>query len=391
MSAVSSGARATAAPTARPVAPGFARALMLLALVLGAASLTSCRRARASWHRRTALGRAEAAVAVARINRGRADYLRYCALCHGREAQGYAADHANALGNQDFLAIASSAFLRGAIASGRPGTPMSAWSQRRGGPLDDRQINGIVAYLRSLARRPLLAVSARPSAGDPVAGQRVWTERCLTCHGARGQGSAIATSVTSPEFLRAVRDGYLRHTITHGRAGTPMVGFAQLGPRAIDDVVAYIRSAEHVPGPPPPPTYEPPPGLDRLVINPTGRPPEFTLREGRFAPADQVAQALTQGRRMVILDARATSDWSTGHIAGALPFPFYNIDQMADQLPRDGTWILAYCACPHAASGHVVDELRRRNFPHAAVIDEGWSYWTAHHLPTAHAAIVPTP
>jgi hypothetical protein len=46
---------------------------------------------------------------------------------------------------------------------------MSAWSQRRGGPLDDRQINGIVAYLRSLARRPLLAVSARPSAGDPVA------------------------------------------------------------------------------------------------------------------------------------------------------------------------------------------------------------------------------
>lgn len=92
---------------------------------------------------------------------------------------------------------------------------------------------------------------------------------------------------------------------------------------------------------------------------------------------------------MVILDARATSDWSTSHIAGALPFPFYNIEEMAERIPRDGTWILAYCACPHAASGHVVDELRQRRFPRTAVIDEGFPFWTAHNYPTAHAAIIP--
>ncbi|MDB4929323.1 MAG: Cytochrome c oxidase subunit CcoP, partial [Myxococcaceae bacterium] len=334
---------------------------------------------------------AEAATAAARVARGRAHYLRYCALCHGREAQGYAADHANALGNQDFLATASPAFLRAAIANGRPGTTMSAWGSRRGGPLDDRKVDDLVAYLRSLARRPLLATSARASTGDVAAGGRVFLERCSSCHGDRGQGSNIATSLSNPAFLHTVRDGYLRNTILRGRAGTPMLSFASLGPRVIDELTVFIRSAEHVPGPPPPPTYEPPPGLDHLVINPAGQPPAFTLRDDRFVPAAQVAQALEQHRRLIILDARATSDWSTSHIAGALPFPFYNIEQMAERLPRDGTWILAYCACPHAASGHVVDELRRRNFPHAAVIDEGWIHWSTHNLPTAHAAIVPNP
>ena len=373
----------------RPVFRALLRAVLAVALLLAAGSLTGCRRARASWHRHTAQGRAEIALHAARTQRGRGLYLRFCALCHGRNAEGYKADHANALGNQDFLAIATNAFLRDSITHGRPGTPMSAWGRVHGGPIDPRGVDDIVVYLRSLARRPRLTVSARRSRGDVAAGLRVWNERCVNCHGDRGQGTGLATSVSHPVFLRSVPDGYLRYTITHGRAGTPMVAFNTLSPQVVDDLVAYIHSVEHTPGPPPPPNYEPPPGLDHLIINPTGAAPAFTLREGRFVPAEQVAQALAQGRRMVILDARSASDWSTSHIAGALPFPFYNIEQMAAQLPRDGTFILAYCACPHAASGHVVDELRTRHFPHTAVIDEGWSFWTAHNYPTAHAAVIP--
>lgn len=382
--------RSTKGPmTHRSAAALLAR---LVVALLIATSLTGCRRARSTWRRHTALGRAQAQAAVvraARVARGRAHYARYCALCHGPNAEGYAADHANALGNQDFLSIASSAFLRGAITNGRPGTTMSAWGEAHGGPLDARKIDDIVAYLRSRARRPFIAVGSRRSTGDAQAGGRIWDQRCQTCHGLLGEGSNVATSVSSPNFLHAVSDGYLRHTITHGRAGTPMVAFNTLSPQSVDDLIAFIRSVEHVPGPPPPPNYEPPPGLERLVINPEGRAPQFTLREGRFVPAEQVARALAEGRRMVILDARATSDWSVSHIAGALPFPFYNIEEMAGRIPRDGTWILAYCACPHAASGHVVDELRRRNFPRTAVIDEGFPFWTAHHFPTAHAAIIP--
>src|SRR5687768_7481656 len=87
--------------------------------------------------------------AEAEIARGRAVYLRYCALCHGQEAQGYAADHANALGNASFLAIATDEFLRESIVHGRPGTPMSAWGRAQHGPLDDAAVDALVAYLRS--------------------------------------------------------------------------------------------------------------------------------------------------------------------------------------------------------------------------------------------------
>jgi cytochrome c oxidase cbb3-type subunit 3/ubiquinol-cytochrome c reductase cytochrome c subunit len=37
--------------------------------------------------------------------------------------------------------------------------------------------------------------------------------------------------------------------------------------------------------------------------------------------------------------------------------------------------VLAYCACPHHASGAVVDELRKRGYAHTAVIDEGVLVW----------------
>jgi len=48
--------------------------------------------------------------------------LKVC-LCHGARGEGYVADKAPALGNQDFLVSVNDEFLRRAIANGRPGTP----------------------------------------------------------------------------------------------------------------------------------------------------------------------------------------------------------------------------------------------------------------------------
>lgn len=328
------------------------------------------------------------------VREGHALYLKYCALCHGRKAEGYAADHANALGNRDFLAVASDEFLRQSITHGRPGTPMSPWGNEHGGPLGPKQVDQIIAYLRSFARKPFVKTEGVKVAGDAARGAGVWAERCRTCHGARGEGTNRATSVSHPNFLHNVSDGFLRHTITNGRAGTDMEGFAKpltgtpLSAQTIDDLVAHIRTLEGIPGPLPPVNYEPPPGLDQLVLNPTSTPPKFTLRDGRFVPAAQVEQALRDKKKIVLLDARATPDWSRGHIVGALPFPFYDIEKMASSLPNDGTWIVAYCACPHAASGHVVDELRKRKFQNTAVLDEGIGFWQQKGYPTAQAKVL---
>jgi cytochrome c oxidase cbb3-type subunit 3 len=359
------------------------RVVLALVLTLLSLSSTGCRRRHAS-------------VQSPAVREGRALYLKYCALCHGKSAEGYAADHANALGNQDFLAIASKEFLVDQITHGHPGTPMAAWGRLHGGPLDQKQVDRIATYLRSLAKTSLVKTEGVRAHGDPGRGAQVWTERCRDCHGARAEGSARATSLSHPSFLHAVSDGYLRYAIKFGRRGTEMQAFARprtgaaLTDQQVDDVIAHLRTLEAIPGPLPPPDYEPPPGLDQLVMNPTSAPPTFTLKEGRYVPADDVEKAIRDKRKMVLLDARATSDWSRSHIVGALPFPFYDIDKMAKTLPNDGTWIVAYCACPHAASGHVVDELRRRGFKNTAVLDEGIGYWQQKSYPTAQAKVLPS-
>jgi cytochrome c oxidase cbb3-type subunit 3/ubiquinol-cytochrome c reductase cytochrome c subunit len=110
------------------------------------------------------------------------------------------------------------------------------------------------------------------------------------------------------------------------------------------------------------------------VIRPKGKAPSFSLREGRFVPAEQVKRALDEKRRLIIIDARAPSDWIQFHIPGSVPLPYYDTAKL-DAVPNDGTWVIAYCACPHHASGEVVDALRRRGFPNTAVLDEGILFW----------------
>jgi cytochrome c oxidase cbb3-type subunit III len=360
------------------------RLLFVAIVALSAAVLlSSCRRLRpSSWRNKPQRLNVNA-------RHGRELYLRYCALCHGRNAQGYAADHANALGNSQFLSIATDQFLRASIAQGRPGTPMSAWSRELGGPLDGSEINDIVMWLRSRARRPVRNVDSEWGNGDAGRGRIAYMQHCVSCHGEHGQGSERATSISHAQFLQTVGDGYLRTTIAEGRPGTIMQSFrATLSQQSIDDIVRFIRTQESIPGPPVPIEYEPPPDVHHIVMNPSNPAPAFTLREDRYVSGEQVLQAIQTQKRMVILDTRATSDWSRGHVVGAVPFPFYNIEDMAHQLPNDDTWIVAYCACPHAASGHVVDLLRQRGFKHTAVLDEGVTWWLNHGYPSARAAVL---
>ena len=90
---------------------------------------------------------------------------------------------------------------------------------------------------------------------------------------------------------------------------------------------------------------------------------------------------------MVLLDARPASDWQRSHIPGAFPLPFYRkVKQMLPHLPNDGTPIIAYCACPHAASGRVVDALQEAGFASARILDEGVLVWAGLGYPIAVGA-----
>jgi cytochrome c oxidase cbb3-type subunit III len=109
--------------------------------------------------------------------------------------------------------------------------------------------------------------------------------------------------------------------------------------------------------------------------------------------AEQVKKALDAKQRIVIIDARAASDWIQFHIPGAISGPYHD-RAMLDRVPNDGTWVVAYCACPHHASGEVVDALRERKYTNTAVLDEGILFWRDRGYPLQGEAVArtsPTP
>ena len=137
---------------------------------------------------------------------GREIYGRMCAVCHGAGGEGYKADQAPALAHRDFLASVTDEFLESAIANGRIGTTMSAWSKERGGPLGPDDVAATIAFLRTWDRRKHPALDERPSAGNIAAGSVIFARECVRCHGVRGVGGPNV-NIGNPELLATASDG----------------------------------------------------------------------------------------------------------------------------------------------------------------------------------------
>ncbi len=323
---------------------------------------------------------------------GQALYMRYCTLCHGAVGQGYAADNAPSLISRSFRESANEGFLRMAIVRGRPGTAMAGYGKEVGGPMSPEEMNDLLSYLQGGAPKAALLPDVKAQ-GDVTRGQTIFETQCGRCHGTPAQRND-AVHLFNPLLMASATDAFLRHAIEQGRPGTRMEAWAgKLAPQQIDDVIAYLRATPSVPAPLPPTPPMPPaaPRTGPVVINPNGKLAEFHLRDERFAPLDEVKAALDQKRRIVICDARAPSDFLTLHIEGAVSTPYYDTKSLDDIPNDDNTWVIAYCACPHHASGEVVDQLRKRGYKHTAVLDEGVFAWQHKNYPVVSSSGAPVP
>lgn len=311
-----------------------------------------------------------------------ANYMRYCALCHGDNREGYAADNAPSLRSQSLIASGGSRYLRHSVRYGRPGTAMAAFGAEFGGPLTRESLTELVHWLIAESGvDDFLELPGEPVRGDVALGAELYQRDCASCHGADGLGAG-APSLTNPMFLSFASDAFIRYAIAQGRDNTPMQGYAdRLSDNELDALTAFLRSRASG-WDAPKVALRAAPEPQQYVLNPDGETPAFSLRAGRYVAATEVRQALEDGKRMVLLDARPMSDWQRTHIPGAVPMPYYTKPrQMLEHLPDDGTWIIVYCACPHAASGRVVDALREQGVPNTAIIDEGIIVWTQRGYP----------
>ncbi len=312
-------------------------------------------------------------------------FATFCAQCHGVDGKGYKSDHAPSLVNPTFLESASDSYLIASIEQGRPGTAMAAYAKQVGGPLDSTAVAKIVVWLRDQGKPA--TEPTPPPRGDATRGQPLYAANCQKCHGdasTRGEYLLLA----NPRFLAIASDAFIYHAIVNGRPGTPMERFdGKLAMQQLADIVAYIRSLAHgqqiVPLPAPT-------GKEPLFVNPTGKPASFAhVKDGRFVAAADVKAALEARRKLVIIDARPESEWMTVHVTGAVSIPHYSLGRLAE-IPKDAT-VVAYCACPHHLSGIVVDELQKRGYKHAYVLDEGILEWQRRGYPIVAAQGVTMP
>jgi len=305
-----------------------------------------------------------------------ADYQKYCALCHGADRQGGANDHAPSLRSRTLLHTGFPEFILFTIAYGRRGTPMGAYFEEVGGPMNNEEIYRLTRWLKEQVKVESVDLPTEPVRGDVERGQQIYAEKCASCHGEEGEG-ITGPAIGNPALLALATDAFLRYTIEYGRDGTEMAAWGGVLDAAdLDAVTAFLRSREthweHTK-----PVLRPPPTPDHYVLNPEAPAPEFELREGMYVSAADLDRALREKRRLVVLDTRVTSMWQIAHIEGAVPIPYYHdgITGLTRQLPADGTWIVAYCECPRAAAESVTHKLRAAGFANTAVLYEGIQGW----------------
>lgn len=313
-------------------------------------------------------------------------YQKYCALCHGENREGYAADNAPSLRSNSLLATSkSSNFMRYTIQFGRANTAMGGYLDTQGGPMEYIEIELLLQWLYEVSgTEEAIKVSREPVKGDVALGSKVYANKCSVCHGANGEGTT-APALGNPMLLATATDEFLKYAITKGRDSTPMIGYENiLSEDEINGVTAFLRSRASGWNVPKTDSITIPKPED-YVLNPKGKAPEFNLRDGLYASSKQVFEAMKDSTRMIILDARSKVAWRQTHIPGSVPVPYYlEPEEFVNDLPNDNTWIVVYCACPHAASQRVVNTLKRYKYKNVAIIDEGVLVWAQLGYPVEH-------
>ena len=250
---------------------------------------------------------------------------------------------------------------------------MSPWGVERGGPLSDDDVASIVSLLRHWQTEPVLNVHDLEVVGVAANASTQYAVLCADCHGEAGEGG-LYMSLNNPEFLATVSDGFLLESISSGRSGTLMQGYSGLlSEQGMRDLVALIRSWETPPNRDPIVMPDPNLGGGEPAINPQGEDPGFPAA-GRYLGVNDLHGAIEAGFRLILLDARPTSDYLLEHISGAVSVPFFQVSEVVDQLPMD-TWIVCYCGCPHEESGLAADALIALGYDKVKVLDEGFFVW----------------
>jgi len=186
------------------------------------------------------------------LTQGAQLYAENCEVCHGPDGGG----RVGATLAKDFPSIRPDLQVKATVENGIPGSVMPAWSQEKGGPLAEAQIDALVSYILSWESGEPRVIAPAPTAverpvltplpdveGDPNHGALLYDENCAVCHGANGEGRVGVT--LAKDFPSIRPDLRVKAVIDRGVEGSVMPAWSQEngGPLAesdVNDLVAFI-------------------------------------------------------------------------------------------------------------------------------------------------------
>jgi mono/diheme cytochrome c family protein len=174
-------------------------------------------------------------------------FAQNCASCHGDFGEGGAnptlpGDIIAPISSAEYLKTRDDGTLHAIISQGQPNFGMSPFGTAFGGPLDDDEIDAIVALMRSWEANPPVELPPEVSATNvPLLGADIYTAVCAQCHGVVGEG-LLGPALIGEEFSAKFTDEQLFDVISNGHEATVMVAWGELlTSEQIQQLVLHIR------------------------------------------------------------------------------------------------------------------------------------------------------
>jgi mono/diheme cytochrome c family protein len=174
---------------------------------------------------------------------GESGFAYFCSACHGKQGEGKGYDDFKtgipAIGNPDFLRVASTDYIRFTLEKGRSLRQMGSWTQGISGLLPS-ELDGIAHHLK----RQGLPSSGRDligKRGSSSNGSELYDRFCKACHGENGKGD-VAVALNQEGLLNKADDQFIMATLLNGRENTAMPGWSLLEDEQLVDLLTYISS-----------------------------------------------------------------------------------------------------------------------------------------------------
>ena len=182
-------------------------------------------------------------------------FTENCANCHGDLGEGgenpaLPGDIIAPISTAEYLKTRDDLTLRSIISQGQPNFGMSPFGSFFGGPLDDDQIDYLVAYLRSWEADPPVELPPEVTVDTvDLSGFDIYIEICAQCHGITG-GGGVGPSLRAEAFRTTNSSQQLFDTINLGHAATEMISWGAI--LSSEQILQLVNFIEQLPVDPTP-------------------------------------------------------------------------------------------------------------------------------------------